>query len=116
MPATWDADIANADERERGRLAEFVDETIDVGSLEMDVELIESDDDDVDMEPSKMTLVEWREFLKGIANFFDQETGLGDEDLLQTSKQGTDNASNVWYEPQATGQSRISGSGYTRSC
>ena len=47
------------------------------------VELVESDDDGIDMGPFKMTLVECRESLKGIANFIAQDTRLGDEDLLQ---------------------------------
>ena len=38
-----------------------------MGCEEMDVKLIESDDDGVDMGPSKMTVVECRESLKGIA-------------------------------------------------
>ena len=48
----------------------------------MDVELIESDDDGVDMVSSKMTLVECRESLKGIAPFIAQDACLGDEDIL----------------------------------
>ena len=52
----------------------------------MDVELIESDDDGVDIGPSKMTLVECRESLKGIANFIAQDTCLGDEDLLKVQQ------------------------------
>ena len=54
-----------------------------MGDEEMDVELIENDDDGVDIGPSKMTLVECRESLKGIANFIGQDACLGDEDLLQ---------------------------------
>ena len=45
-----------------------------MGCEEMDVEMFESDDIDVDMEPSKMTLVKCREFVKDIANFIAQET------------------------------------------
>ena len=56
----------------------------------MDVELIESDDDDVDMEPSKMTLVECRESLKGVANFIPQDSCLGDEDPLQAQRLAND--------------------------
>ena len=52
----------------------------------MDVELIESDDDGVDIGPSKMTIVECRESLKGIANFIAQDTCLGDEDLLKVQQ------------------------------
>ena len=52
----------------------------------MDVELIESDDDGVDIGPSKMTLVECRESLKGISNFIAQDTCLGDEDLLKVQQ------------------------------
>ena len=48
---------------------EIVDHVQHMGCEEMDVELIKSDDDGVDMGPSKMTLVECRESLKGIANF-----------------------------------------------
>ena len=54
-----------------------------MGCEEMDVELIESDIDGVDMGPSKMILVECRESLKGIAKFIAQDSCLGDEDLLQ---------------------------------
>ena len=53
---------------------------------EKDVELIESDDDGVDMGPSKMTLVECRESLKGIANFIAQDACLRDEDMLQVQQ------------------------------
>ena len=52
----------------------------------MDVELIESDDDGVDIGPSKMTLEECRESLKGIAKFIAQDACLGDEDLIQVQK------------------------------
>ena len=52
----------------------------------MDIELIESGDDGVDMGPSKMTLVECRESLKGIANFIAQDACLGDEDLLRVQQ------------------------------
>ena len=45
---------------------EIVDHVQHMGCEEMDVELIESDDDDVDMEPSKMNIVECRESHKGI--------------------------------------------------
>ena len=51
----------------------------------MGVELIESDDDNVDMESSKMTLVKCRESLEGIANFIAQDACLGDEDLRSSS-------------------------------
>ena len=50
------------------------------------VELIESDDDGVDMGPSKMTLVECRESLKGIAIFIAQDACLGYKDLLQVQQ------------------------------
>ena len=46
---------------------EIVDQVQHMGCEKMDVELIESDDDGVDMGPPKMTLVECRESLKGIA-------------------------------------------------
>ena len=42
---------------------EIVDHVQHMGCEEMDVELIESDDDGVDIGPSKMTLVECRESL-----------------------------------------------------
>ena len=42
--------------------------------------------DGVDMGPPKMTLVECREPLKGIANFVAQNACLGDEDLLQVQR------------------------------
>ena len=61
---------------------EIVDHVHDMGCDEMDVEDVESDDDGVDMGPPKMTLVECRECLKGIANFVTQNASLGDEDLL----------------------------------
>ena len=57
-----------------------------MGCEEMDVELIESDDDGVDMGPSKMPPVECRESLKGIANFIAQGACLGDEDILQVQQ------------------------------
>ena len=63
-----------------------VDHVHHMGWEEMDVELIESDDDDVDMGPSKMTLMEWRESLKGIANIIAQDACLGDEYLLQVQQ------------------------------
>ena len=62
---------------------EIVDQVQHMGYEKMDVELIESDDDGVDMGPPKMTLVEYRESLKGIANFVAQNACLGDEDLLK---------------------------------
>ena len=65
---------------------EIVDHVQHMGCEEMDVELIESDDDGVDMGPSKMTLVECRESLKGIANFIAQDACLGDEDMLQVQQ------------------------------
>ena len=65
---------------------DIVDHVQHMGSEEMDVELIDSDDDGVDMGPSKMTLVECRESLKGIANFVAQNACLGDEDLLQVQR------------------------------
>ena len=40
---------------------EIVDHVQHMGCEEMDVELIENDDDEVDIEPSKMNLVECRE-------------------------------------------------------
>ena len=61
---------------------EIVDHVQHMGDEEMDVELIESDDG-VDIGPSKMTLVECRESLKGIANFIAQDACLEDEDLLK---------------------------------
>ena len=45
-----------------------------------------SDDDGVDIGPPKMTLVECRESLKGIANFVAQNACLGDEYLLQVQR------------------------------
>ena len=57
-----------------------------MGCEEMDVELIDSDDDGVNMGPSKMTLVECRESLEGIANYIVQDACLGDEDLLQVQQ------------------------------
>ena len=48
---------------------EIVDHVQHMGYEEMDVELVESDDDGVDMGPSKMTLVECTESMKGIAHF-----------------------------------------------
>ena len=57
-----------------------------MGCEEMDIELIESYDDGVDMGPSMMTLVECRESLKGIANFIAQHIFLGDEDLLKVQQ------------------------------
>ena len=65
---------------------EIVDHVQHMECEEMDVELIESDDDGVDMGPSKMTLVECRESLKGIANFIAQDACLGDEYLLRVQK------------------------------
>ena len=67
---------------------EIVDHVHDMGCDEMDVEDVESDDDGVDMGPPKMTLVECRESLKGIANFVAQNACLGDEDLLQVQRLG----------------------------
>ena len=57
-----------------------------MGFEEMDVELIESDDDGVDMGPSKMTLVEYTESLKGIAKFIAQDACIADEDMLQVQQ------------------------------
>ena len=65
---------------------EIVDHVQHMGYEEMDVELIESDGDGVDRGPSKMTLVECRESLKGIANFTAQDACLGDEDLLKVQQ------------------------------
>ena len=65
---------------------EIVDQVQHMGSEEMDVELIDSDDDGVDIGPPKMTLVECRESLKGIANFVAQNVCLGDEYLLQVQR------------------------------
>ena len=45
---------------------ENVDHMQHTGCEEMGVELIENDDDDVDMEPSKTSLVECRESLKDV--------------------------------------------------
>ena len=61
---------------------EIVDHVQHMGCEEMDVELIESDDDGVDIGPSKMNLVICRESLKGISNFIAQDACLGNEDLL----------------------------------
>ena len=55
---------------------EIVDHVHYIGCEEMDVELIESDDDDVDIGPPKMTLVECRESLTGIAKFIDACLGV----------------------------------------
>ena len=65
---------------------DIVDHVQHMGCEKMDVELIESDDDGVDMGPPKMTLVECKESLKGIANFIAQNASLGDEDLLQVQR------------------------------
>ena len=65
---------------------EIVDHVRHMGCEGMDVELIESDDDGVDMGASKMTLVECRESLKGIVNFIAQDACLGDEDMLQVQQ------------------------------
>ena len=65
---------------------EIVDHVQHMGCDEMDVELIESDDDGVDIGPSKMTLEECRESLKGIADFIAQDACLGDEDMLQVQQ------------------------------
>ena len=65
---------------------EIVDHVQHMGYEKMDVELIESDDDGVDIGPSKMTLVECRESLKGIANFIAQYACLVDEDLLKVQQ------------------------------
>ena len=62
---------------------EIVDHVQHMGCEEMDVELIDNDDDGVDIGPPKMTLVECRESLKGIANFVAQNACLRDEYLLQ---------------------------------
>ena len=68
------------------KVLEIVDHVQHMGCEVMDVELIEIDDDGVDMGPSKMTLVECRDSLKGIANFVAQDACLGDEDLLQVQQ------------------------------
>ena len=67
---------------------DIVDHVQHIGCDEMDVELFESDDDDddVDMEPSKMTLVECRESLKGIAHFIAQDVFLRDENMLEVQR------------------------------
>ena len=65
---------------------EIVNHVQHMGCEEMDVELIENDEDDVDMEPSKMTHVECRESLEGNANSIAQDACLGDEDLLQVQR------------------------------
>ena len=65
---------------------EIVDHMQQMGCGENDVELIESDDDDVDMEPSNMTLVECRVSPKGNAKFIAQDACLGDEDLSQVQR------------------------------
>ena len=64
----------------------ILDHVQHMGCEEMVVELIKIDDDDVDMEPSKMALVECRESLKGIANFIAEDACLGDEDPLQVQR------------------------------
>ena len=90
---------------------EIVDHVQHMGYKEMDVKLIESDDDGVDMGPSKMTLVECRESLKGIANVIAQDACLGDEDNSVTSptigKQVIGNARNMCYEPKARGNQEV---------
>ena len=65
---------------------EIVDHVQNMVCEEMDVELIGSDDDGVDMGPSNMTLVEFWESLKGIANFIAQDACFRDEDLLQVQQ------------------------------
>ena len=65
---------------------EIVDHVQHMGCEEMDVELIESDDDGVDMGPSNMTLVACRESLKGIVYFIAQDACLGEEDSLQVQQ------------------------------
>ena len=65
---------------------EIVDHVQHMGYEEMDVELIENDDDGVDIGPPKMTLVECRESLKGIASFIAQDACIGDEDLLKVQQ------------------------------
>ena len=65
---------------------EIVDHVQHMGCEEHEVELIKSDDDDVEMEPSEMTLVECTEILKDIANFIAQDACLGDEDSLQVQR------------------------------
>ena len=65
-PCFWQVEEMLADE-------EIVDHVQHMGCEEMDVELIESDDDGVDMGPSNMILVECRESLKGIANYIAQD-------------------------------------------
>ena len=62
---------------------EVVDHVQHMGDEEMDVE---SDDDGVDIGPSKMTLEECRESLKGIANFIAQDACLRDDDLLKVQQ------------------------------
>ena len=65
---------------------EIVDHVQHMGCEEMDVKLIESDDDGVDMGLSEMTFLECGESLKGIANFIAQDACLGDEDMLQVQQ------------------------------
>ena len=65
---------------------EIVDHVQHMGCEEMVVEPIESDDDGVEMGPSKMTLVECRESLKGIPNFIAQDACLGDKYMLQVQQ------------------------------
>ena len=92
---------------------EIVDHVQHMGCEETDNELIASDDD-VDMEPSKMHLVECRGFLKGLRYL---SWGRRYVTSPTTNKQITTNASNVCYEPQARGnQFCLFGSGYLRSC
>ena len=57
-----------------------------MGCEEMDMKLIESNDEDVDIEPSKITILECRESLKGIANIIAQDVCLGDEATLQVQR------------------------------
>ena len=90
------------------------------GYEEMDVELNESDDDDVDMIPYKMTLVECRKSLKGIANSIGQDACLGDDDLLQLQRLATKLLAiqstcdmNRWQERI---KKKKSESGYLRYC
>ena len=65
---------------------EIVDHVQHMGSEEMDVELIDNDDDGVDVGPTEMTLVEFRESLKGNTNSVAQNACLGNKNLLQVQR------------------------------
>ena len=99
---------------------EIVDHVQHMGCEEMDVELIESNDDGVDMGPFKMTLVECMESLKGIANFIARYACLGDEYLLQVQQLANKllamQASCVINRKQKGIKKFFYGSGYLSGC